>query len=114
VFVPYINLIRPYKIIKESWEKLAGFIGDYEKMHNTGIIGAFWFFFIIGLLSNRFFRSYKDVENIEEIIGLNYFAIFSDSLLILIFIFIFLIMKNIQSLEDRAIQKTTLLPRPIE
>lgn len=67
-FVPFINLVRPYTIMKEIWEETQTFINE-SRANNEGsaLVGFWWALFLIGnIISNIASRMSLSAQTIED------------------------------------------------
>lgn len=81
-FVPFVNLVRPYKIMKELYQETDRIIterGGFVKANNQyTIISTWWIFWIIeNIISNISSRLALRAESIEELLTGTYAEIFS-------------------------------------
>ncbi len=66
-FVPFLNLIRPYQIMKEIWFETFSHIED-ERKDRSSIIGFWWVLFLITGLYARLASRLEGDEVLDDII----------------------------------------------
>lgn len=78
-FVPFINLVRPYKIMKEIWVETNNQITDNNLTKETSLIGWWWGLFLISnFIANISFRFSLNAESIDELVTVSVINILSD------------------------------------
>ncbi len=82
-FVPFLNLGRPYTIMKEIWENTQNFVvskDDLIRPSSNAIIGWWWGFWLFSnFLSNISGRITLQATTIEQMITSTQVSIFSDA-----------------------------------
>lgn len=81
-FVPFMNLVRPYKIMKELYERT---IDLYRKNGvklnfelNSSIVGWWWTFWIVSnIIGNITFRITNSADTVDELLTATTFSIFN-------------------------------------
>jgi len=80
-FVPVANLWKPYQAMKEIWKASADPRGWNEGQAVPGLLGWWWFFWIVSnLFSNASFRMSMRADELEEFIESNGVALAADLL----------------------------------
>lgn len=80
-FVPFINLYRPYKMMKEMYVKTDSFLYEsdsleYKKKLNTSYLSVWWTLWIISsFISNFSFRYSLDAETVSQLSNSSVIAI---------------------------------------
>lgn len=83
-FVPFLNLVKPYQIVKETWlesdpdtvaqaaEMPASFGGSFSQARaGTPLLTAWWTCWLIGMISNNIAaRLGRDINTVEQLITL--------------------------------------------
>ncbi len=107
-FIPFMNLVRPYKIMKELYvtsnKILIEKVEDYQPLHSTSIVNIWWLFYIIPL-------AYAIVESIilsdipesTTTIKESYFTIGTHALEIISAIVTILVIKRYALLETQLL-----------
>ena len=75
-FVPFINLYRPYQIMKELYTETVDFLEKKGKMINdkyfSFYIGSWWVLWIVSSVLGRiYFRKVTNAETIQELLESN-------------------------------------------
>lgn len=117
--IPFINLVRPYQIMVEIWEKMQRRIAEinqsFQVNDNKALIISWWAFFIIsGIIGQLVFRlAFKD-ESLQGLITSNEIMIASDTFDILAMLATVIMIKKVSKVEDEfyyaAHQTTTDQP----
>lgn len=73
-FVPFINLVRPYKIMKELYQETKAYLTDkgvnVDETLTTTILGWWWALWLVnGFVGNLVFRISLNAETIDELIS---------------------------------------------
>lgn len=81
-FVPFVNLYRPYQIMKELYEETKNYISGKDGTSQidlaTSFLGIWWTFWIInGILGQVIFRLSRAADTITELITVTTLSIIS-------------------------------------
>jgi hypothetical protein len=72
-FVPFMNLVRPYQIVKELW-------GTSEPTHSAALLGWWWAAWLIsGFIGQAVFRLSLRATQPSELLTLSYLTLISDA-----------------------------------
>jgi len=108
-FVPFLNLVRPFQIVREIWNKLQNYLQLPEVNKDSGHIGIWWACFLIsGFLSRISSRMVLRAEDINDYITGSFISIVSGFLSIAAAFFLIKIVKEIVSFEELFIANDTL------
>ena len=105
-FVPFLNLIRPYEIVKYIWDK-----SDPETVSEGGghyaaggnfTLKAWWGFWLASNIVDRFFtRIYRNAENLEDHVAAGWADIFVSSLFIIAACLAIAVVRDITSRQEQ-------------
>jgi hypothetical protein len=103
-FVPFVNLVRPYKIMKELYvtsnKILIEKVDNYKPLISTSIVGLWWTFYLISNFFSNFASRYAgDQTEIPKIITGSYFSLTSHALQIISGIVTIIVIKRYAILE---------------
>lgn len=81
-FVPFVNLVRPYQIMKELYQETEHLLAERGKNHNpqnsTALLSGWWVLWIIvGLIGNFILRYSMNADEIEELMVVSIASIIS-------------------------------------
>lgn len=103
-FVPFINLFRPYQIMKEIYKETEGLLVrkgiDYHQKLQTNVLGIWWALWLIsGTLGQFVFRYANRAETVDELIISTKISMVSDLVGIPLTLIAIKIIKNYASVE---------------
>lgn len=112
--IPFVNLYRPYKIIKEIVlglkQKLSQLNANYSSSTNNSILGFWWAIFLITNYVGQFaFKAMMKGETIEQLITASQAYLISDSLDIIAALITAMMIKEVAKDEQMVfgMQKIT-------
>jgi Domain of unknown function (DUF4328) len=81
-FVPFVNLVRPYQIMKELYEETEHLLAERGENHNpqnsTALLSGWWaLWIIVGLIGNFILRYSLNADEIEELMVVSVASIIS-------------------------------------
>lgn len=103
-FVPFINLYRPYQIMKELYEKTRSFLMNRDETVqidlNITIVGIWWVLFIINAFIGQFvFRFSQNVVTLSDIKVITIISILNDVISLVLSIITIKIIKDYSKVE---------------
>lgn len=119
-FVPFLNLYRPYEIMKELIEKTDSYIiekyvlagnDDFSREYlNTGTVKKWWTvnMILVGIYSFQIFLSVIGAISILGIVGGTVLSLIKIGLMIISGIMLISIIKNYQKAENLLFQSSTI------
>lgn len=103
-FVPFMNLVRPYTIMKEIWTNTQDFVRkEGEEIKSSSILGWWWALYLIGNFAAQIgFRIELASDGDPDMIQLaTLVGVLADLLDIIDILIIIKIIKTIAQFEDR-------------
>lgn len=81
-FVPFVNLVRPYQIMKELYQETEHLLAERGENHNpqnsTALLSGWWtLWIIVGLIGNFILRYSLNADEIEELMVVSIASIIS-------------------------------------
>jgi hypothetical protein len=100
-FVPFLNLVRPFTIMKEIWQGTQRFSKSNNPEQGTTILGLWWVFFLVGNIVENVGSKIAMAgdESIEDIIIGQQFAIAGTLFHIPAYILIIIIINRMAKFE---------------
>lgn len=106
-FVPFINLYRPYEIMKEIWVKTQESIPNLLNIKSSAIIGFWWVCWLVSnILANISTRFYPK-ETITDYINSSYLQLVSDVIELVALVLVISIVKQVSKMET-ALQNSLI------
>jgi hypothetical protein len=103
-FVPFLNLIRPYEIVKyirNMSDPETVSVGGYYESGGNIMLKAWWGFWIASNIVDRFFaRIYRNAEKLEDHVAAGWADIFSSGLLIIAACLAIAVVRDITSRQE--------------
>jgi hypothetical protein len=105
-FIPFVNLIKPFHVVREIWNKSDPEAQSYEgfgsySMGTPAIIGWWWAFWIIANISARIIdRITGNAETISEMITATRLGIVADVLLVIAAVLAVLVIRGIDERQE--------------
>ena len=99
-FVPFLNLGRPYVIMKEIWTKTQEETTGLLNFHNSAIVGWWWTFWIISNILTNITSKMFDETNLEELCNGTIAQFICDSFEFVALILIIIIVKKVKVFEE--------------
>ena len=111
-FVPFLNLVRPYKVAREIWKASSPGVGvndgvSWEQVSGSPLLGFWWGAWIISnILGQLLSRLGRNAEGAEEFITLSWLGIAANLASLLAAALAILVIKKI---DERQTEKHRLL-----
>jgi hypothetical protein len=104
-FVPFLNLVRPYQIVKYIQDKsdpeTVSVGGGYYAAGGNITLKAWWGFWLASNIVDRFFtRIYRNAEKLEDHVAAGWADIFSSSLFIIAACLAIAVVRDITSRQE--------------
>jgi hypothetical protein len=114
-FVPFLNLVRPYKIMKEIWVNYSKQSGRDDREDSGGIITVWWGVSLFsGAVSRISLKFSRDIVTVEDAVFAGYFSIADCAIsIVAVLIFAYLI-NQIRIMENIAKTSQLFMPEPID
>jgi hypothetical protein len=120
-FVPFANLVMPYKVVDELWVKSDPMLKEpveesWQKGGSSSLVGWWWGFWIISNIANRAAnRLSSDAETADQLFTAAKVEIVADALTIIAGILVIMVIRGIdkrQEMRRRSFQQSNLPPPP--
>ena len=98
-FVPFINLVRPYFIMQEIWEKTQEATHNLITHKSGKIIGWWWVIWIINNIGTNFINRYFKETSVNELITSTSASFIFNFIELVALVLLIIIMKNIMVFE---------------
>ena len=98
-FVPFMNLVRPYQVMKEIWEgshpqNSSAQLEQGNSVHNSGLLSGWWAGLILsGVLGNVVLRLALNTESLDQLILV-------DLLTLVVGFWFFVLVTQITAMQD--------------
>lgn len=107
-FVPFLNLVRPYQIVKETWVKSdpgvhfsAGYADAGPGPRAATLVGVWWAFWLISnIVDNIHGRLIGDAQTPDQVSTAATLGIASSALTVAAAALAFLVVKNIDRMQE--------------
>lgn len=101
-FVPFLNLVRPYQIMREIWNGTQRALPHrYPDVAPIGLLGIWWAFYIImGIASNVSVRLAMNVQTLDDLTGLSIASIVAEVISIPAAFLTIQVVKKVSAFED--------------
>jgi hypothetical protein len=106
-FVPFLNLVRPYFIMGEIWEKTQEATHNLISLKSSKIVGWWWVIWIINNIGTNFINRYFKESNVEELMTSTIASLIFSSIELIALVLLIVIMKNVMVFE-RNLQQSLL------
>lgn len=101
-FVPFINLVRPYQIMNEIWNKTQEATKNLLSFKNSSLVGWWWALYIISrIISNISYRVFNDNSSIDSLLTATYVQIFSNCIEVCSVIITIVMVKKTAAIEAK-------------
>jgi hypothetical protein len=105
-FVPFLNLVRPFEIMKDIWNRTqerAQLGMENTRVESSAIVGVWWFLWLAtNIASNIIFRLRLTGDpDAGELMSLDKAAMIIDAFSLVNIVIIVIIIKKIRGFEDR-------------
>jgi Domain of unknown function (DUF4328) len=101
-FVPFINLVRPYQIMNEIWNKTQGATKNLLSFKNSSLVGWWWAVYLISnIISNIANRAFNDDSTIDTLLTGTYVQIFSNCIEVCSIIITIILVKKTAAIEAK-------------
>lgn len=105
-FIPFVNLYKPYRAMKEIWNVSANPTGWQNKKGNS-LLGWWWALWLIsGVLGQAVLRMSLRADTISSLTALTSVSIMSDIIDIPLYIIAVSLVSAIYRMQERLIRKT--------
>ncbi len=99
-FMPFVNIIRPFQIMREIWDETQENIRGKTETKNSVMIGWWWTMWIVSLAGDRIsFKLTRKAESLEQLADLAMVDVFVNALNIVALVMIIRIVKQTHSFE---------------
>lgn len=107
-FVPFLNLVRPYQIVKETWTKsdpAVGFSGGYADAgpgaRSATLVGVWWGSWLVSnVVDNIYGRIVFAAETAEQLANAAMLGVVSDVLTVVAAVLAFLVVSAIDRMQE--------------
>jgi hypothetical protein len=104
-FVPFLNLVRPFQVVREIWKDSDPNLTDDSSWQSTStspLIGWWWAFFLIsGLAGNVTLRmALRGRETMSDLLAMSWTMLISDVLSMVTAIFAILVVRDIDKRQE--------------
>jgi Domain of unknown function (DUF4328) len=101
-FVPFINLVRPYQIMNEIWNKTQEATKNLLSFKNSSLVGWWWAVYLISrFISNIASKVFDDDSSIDSLLTATYAQIFSNCIEVCSIIITIIMVKKIATMEAK-------------
>jgi hypothetical protein len=105
-FVPFLNLVRPYQIMKEIWDKTQQATKNLLDVKGSAWVGWWWALYLISnVASNVANKMYNDDSTYDTLLQATYAQIFANCIEIPAIIITILMVKKTAAMEARLFQQ---------
>ena len=110
-FIPFVNLVRPYRAMTELWHRSAGqAFRSVAEMPSVNLIKNWWgSYLLMGFLGNAATRFMARAKTPGEYVASSWILVLSDGVAILAVLPAILVIKRITDMQERARQGATPL-----
>lgn len=106
-FVPFLNLVRPYTILKEMWEHSGVRTSPdqpYPTTPNPVIVGVWWLAFLAGgIVGNLSGRLLEQGESVDDLVKATFVGAGSDAILVAAAALAIVLVRGIDERQRRAL-----------
>jgi predicted nucleic acid-binding Zn ribbon protein len=106
-FVPFLNLGRPYQIMKEIWEKTQLATTNLLTYRKSDIVGWWWAIWILGNVASNIANRAERASSISELLTATYISVAAD-LIQLISIVLVVVMTKTTGRFEANLQESLL------
>lgn len=107
-FIPFLNLVRPYQIVRETWKKSdpgvdhsGGFADDGPAARPATLVGVWWGFWLVAnVVGNVEGRLAGDAETPDQLASAAAFGVVSNALTLAAAALAFLVVKTIDRMQE--------------
>jgi Domain of unknown function (DUF4328) len=104
-FVPFLNLVRPYQIMNEIWNKTQEATKNLLSFNNSVLVGWWWAIYLISnITSNIASRLFNDNSSYESLASATYAQIISNIIEIGSIIITVIMIKKTAAMEEKLYQ----------
>ena len=93
-FVPFLNLGRPYQIMKEIWEKTQQATTNLLTYRKSDIVGWWWAVWIIGNVASNIANRAERASSISELMTATYISAIADFIQLIAIIIVVVMIKS--------------------
>jgi hypothetical protein len=113
-FVPFLNLIRPFQVMREIWKASDPDV-DYDNANSwqysstSPLLAAWWGTWIVSNILGRLVFSFsKDAKSIEALLNLTYLSIASDVVNLIPAALVIIIVRSIERRQQQKYERLTV------
>lgn len=101
-FIPFLNLVRPYQIMREIWNGTQRALPHrYPDIAPLGLLGVWWALYIImGIASNISVRMAMNVQTLDDLTSLAMASIVAEAISIPAAFITIQVIKKVSAFED--------------
>jgi hypothetical protein len=117
-FIPFANLVMPYKILDEVWVKSDPLLNQpgnesWQQPGSSGLLGWWWGFWVVGGIADRIMTGVSgDAETPDQLFLWAKVGIVIDALFIIAGFFAILVVRGIDKRQEARIKSATDLGGP--
>lgn len=119
-FIPFLNLVRPYQIVKETWIKSdpgvsysSGYADAGPVARSAALVGVWWAFWLLSNVVGNFYgRVVWDAETAEQLSAAATLGIVSDLLNVVSAVLAFLVVKTIDRMQEEKAARLNVAAWP--
>lgn len=101
-FVPFLNLVRPYQIMDEIWNKTQEATKNLLSFKNSSLVGWWWAVYLISnVTTNIANRVFDDNSSYESLTSGTYAQIVSNAVKIISIVVTFIMIKRTAAMEAK-------------
>lgn len=99
-FVPFLNLVRPYQIMKEIWDKTQQATDNLLTIRGSDIVGWWWAVWIISNVVENIGIRMGNKDSVEGILDGSYFSLAGDALSVIALVLAIIMIKKTSEFEE--------------
>ncbi len=101
-FVPFLNLVRPYQIMNEIWNKTQEVTKNLLSFKNSSLVGWWWALYLtFWFISNFANKVFNDDSTIDSLLTATYAQIFSNCIKVCSIIITIIMVKKTAAMEAK-------------
>jgi hypothetical protein len=112
-FVPFLNLGRPYQIMKEIWEKTQQVTTNLLIYRKSDIVGWWWAIWIIGNVASNIANRAERASSISELMTATYISATADFIQLISIVLVIVIIKSTGVFEANLQESLLLDEQPV-
>jgi len=118
-FIPILNLFRPYRIVKEAWEKsdpardISGAYVSSDPSRSTTLLAVWWGFWVVSnIVSNISGRLDWRAETVREYLTIAWLDIAASVFSVVAGVLVIQVVRNISNMQETKFQRHAPLGPP--